>query len=102
MRLFNVFAVQCSMLLNVIEHKNVIEDRYSWCKRQLKLVSFIQDYSLTEVMHTKCIHEKVHNVYIAVYIMYTMIYTKCIHFTFSALRIMYTFCMPILKPFLYT
>ena len=58
--------------------------------------------ALTEVMHTKCIHEKVHNVYIAVYIMYTMMYTKCIHFTFSALRIMYTFCMPILKPFLYT
>ena len=33
-----VFAVQCSMLLNVIEH------RYSWSKRQLKLVSFIRDY----------------------------------------------------------
>ena len=39
-----VFAVQCSTLLNVIEHKNVIEHRYSWSKRQLKLVSFIQDY----------------------------------------------------------
>ena len=39
-----VFAVQCSMLLNVIEHKNVIEHRYSWSKHQLKLVSFIPDY----------------------------------------------------------
>ena len=26
------------------EHKNVIEHRYSWSKRQLKLVSFIGDY----------------------------------------------------------
>ena len=32
-----LFAVQCSMLLNVIEHKNVIEHRYSWSKHQLKL-----------------------------------------------------------------
>ena len=32
------------MLLNVIEHKNVIEHRYSWSKHQLKLVSFIQGY----------------------------------------------------------
>ena len=40
-----VFAVQCSMLLNVIEHKNVIEHRYSWSKNQLELVSFIRDYS---------------------------------------------------------
>ena len=39
-----VFAVQCSMLLNVIEHKNVIEHRYSWSKHQLKLVSFIRAY----------------------------------------------------------
>ena len=39
-----VFAVQCSTLLNVIEYKNVIEHRYSWCKHQLKLVSFMQDY----------------------------------------------------------
>ena len=67
-----------------------------------EIVCFRMHSALTEVMHTKCIHEKVHNVYIAVYIMYTMMYTKCIHFTFSALRIMYTFCMPILKPFLYT
>ena len=40
-----VFAVQSSMLLNVIEHKNVIEHRYSGSKRQLKFVSFIKDYS---------------------------------------------------------
>ena len=33
-----VFAPQCSMILNVIEHKNVIEYRYSWHKCQLKLV----------------------------------------------------------------
>ena len=39
-----VFTVQCSMLLNVIEHKNVIEHRYSLSKHQLELVSFIQDY----------------------------------------------------------
>ena len=39
-----VFAVQCSMLLNVIEHKIVIEHRYSWTKHQLELVSFIRDY----------------------------------------------------------
>ena len=39
-----VFAVQCSMLLNVIEHKNAIEHRYSWSKHQLELVSFIGDY----------------------------------------------------------
>ena len=38
-----VFAGQFSMLLNVIEHKNVIEHRYSWSKRQLKLVPFIRD-----------------------------------------------------------
>ena len=39
-----VFAVQCSMLLNLIEHKNVIEHRYPWSKRQLELVSVIRDY----------------------------------------------------------
>ena len=39
-----VFAVQCSMLLNLIEYKNVIEHRYSWSKCQLEPVSFIQDY----------------------------------------------------------
>ena len=39
-----VFALQCSMLLNIIEHKNVIEYRYSWSKHQLELVFFIQDY----------------------------------------------------------
>ena len=41
-----VFAVQCSMFLDVIEHKNVIEHRYSWSKCQLELVSFIRDYSM--------------------------------------------------------
>ena len=39
-----VFAVQCSMLLNLIEHKNVIEHRYPWSKRQLELFSVIRDY----------------------------------------------------------
>ena len=36
-----VFAVQCSMLLKVIEHKNVIEHKYSRTKHQLELFSFI-------------------------------------------------------------
>ena len=39
-----VFAVQCSMLLNVIEHENVTEHSYLCSKHQLELISFIRDY----------------------------------------------------------
>ena len=39
-----VFSVQCSMLLNVIEHENVTEDSYLCSKHQLELISFIRDY----------------------------------------------------------
>ena len=39
-----VFAVQCSMLLNVIEHENVTEHSDLCSKQQLELICFIRDY----------------------------------------------------------